>query len=133
MAAITLCMALFQSQFLSFSRPTRRLPKETLDRANRQIGFAIANALEEHNLSRRRAEVVESVELLEVAQAERNRMLLEAYGSRDSLQDMEKALEMSAHTVVVDQRERNRRLLEAYGDKSSLKDMERAMQVYEVQ
>lgn len=97
----------------------------TLDSANRHIGFAIANALEEHNINRKKEELT---------QAQRNTMLLDAYGARSSLEDMERAFEMMGkEEPALDQRERNRRLAEAYGDKTSLKDVQRAMEIYEVQ
>jgi hypothetical protein len=95
----------------------------TLDRANRQIGFAIANALNEANQKSTN----------ELSQHEKNRMLLEAYGARSTLEDMEHALDMMTREGVRDQKGRNRRLEEAYGQKASLRDLERAMEVYEVQ
>lgn len=73
-------------------------------------------------------------------------MLLDAYGARNSLEDMERAFALAgeelaktgtgfldAKEAAVDEKERNRRLLEAYGDKTSLRDVERAMEIYEVQ
>lgn len=60
-------------------------------------------------------------------------MLLDAYGARSSLEELEKASEMLGQETVVDPKERNRRLMEAYGEKTSLRDLEKAMQIYEVQ
>jgi GAF domain-containing protein len=110
--------------------PTRRTV--TLDSANRQIGFAIANALEQHNRSQ-----APSAQAAALSQEEKNRALLDAYGERSSLEDMERAFEMmslgEAREGRMDPQERNRRLLEAYGEKTSLRDLERAMEIYEVQ
>ncbi|KAF2714794.1 hypothetical protein K504DRAFT_486611 [Pleomassaria siparia CBS 279.74] len=96
-----------------------------LEAANRQIGFAVSNSLEEHNHKQHQ----------EPSQEERNMMLLELYGERNSLEDMERAL--SGHGVVetraVGQSERNKMMDEAYGERKSLKDLERALEVYEVQ
>lgn len=102
----------------------------TLDSANRQIGFAITNALDQHNF--RQSPVA-------MTQEEKTRMLLEAYGERSSLEDMERAFEMMSLGTqepaprTMDANERNRRLLEAYGEKTSIRDLERAMEIYEVQ
>lgn len=112
------------SSFLPSSPPPSRRTV-TLDSANRKIGFAIANALEEHNNKQNQA----------MSQEERNMMLMEAYGERNSLEDMERAL--SGHGVTrgntTRQSQRNKMLNEAYGERKSLKDMERALEVYEVQ
>ncbi|KAF2015424.1 hypothetical protein BU24DRAFT_178146 [Aaosphaeria arxii CBS 175.79] len=107
-------------------------PSPTLDSANRKIGFAIANALEEHNHSSRR----QRQQPRELTQTEKNRLLMDAYGSRSTLEDIEAAfrqIENGTASVVPDASERNRRLQEAYGGRESLRDVERAMQVYEVQ
>ncbi|ORY15208.1 hypothetical protein BCR34DRAFT_559294 [Clohesyomyces aquaticus] len=52
------------------------------------VGIAIANALEEYNMQH----MSEKARLQ--AQQERNEALLEAYGERMSLSDVEKALEV---------------------------------------
>lgn len=96
----------------------------TLDSANRKIGFAIANALEEHNLNRKRKELT---------QTEKNRLLLDAYGARSTLEDIEHAFQQIERSAALDQTERNRLLDDAYGERDSLRDVQRAMQVYEVQ
>lgn len=103
--------------------PARRTV--TLDSANSQIGFAIANALEDHNGRFRKA--------LELTQQEKNRMLLEAYGARDSLDDMARAFETAGQAAAINENERNARLVDAYGRKESIGDLRRAMQIYEVQ
>lgn len=125
----------------STSAPSQRTRTSTLDTANSRIGFAIANALEDYN----RRSPSQPLNLHELQEA-RNRMLLDAYGARNSLEDMERAFAMAgeelaktgtgfldAKEAAVDEKERNRRLLEAYGDKTSLRDVERAMEIYEVQ
>jgi hypothetical protein len=58
-------------------------------------------------------------------------MLLDAYGARSTLEDMERVLEFNK--PVRSEHERRRGLLEAYGDRSGLKDMKKAMELYEVQ
>jgi hypothetical protein len=97
----------------------------TLDSANRQIGFAIMNALEDQNIKQNQA----------MTQEEKNMMLLEMYGEGNSLEDLERAV--SGHGVMTGkktaQSERNKMLTEAYGERKSLNDMERALRVYEVQ
>lgn len=103
---------------------TSRRTINTLDAANRHIGFGITNALNEAN-----RKVHQS---LEPTQEQKNMMLLEMYGERSSLEDMERAI-ASIESRTVSQKDKNKMLEEAYGDKSSLKDLERAMQLYEVQ
>jgi hypothetical protein len=90
-----------------------------LDLANRHIGFAIANALEDQNGP------------TPLTQELRNSMLLDAYGARSTLEDMERVLEFKE--PIMGEHERRKALLEAYGDRSSLKDMKKAMELYEVQ
>lgn len=96
----------------------------TLDSANRTIGYAIANALSEANHTQKKRELT---------QLEKNQLLMDAYGSRSTLEDMEKAFEQMERAATMDAAERNSRLEEAYGERTSLRDVERAMQVYEVQ
>ncbi|KAF2270203.1 hypothetical protein CC78DRAFT_539452 [Lojkania enalia] len=59
----------------------------TLGLANRKIGFAITNALDEHNVKK-------EAEWKKIREVERNRMLMAAYGDRESLEDMERAMEV---------------------------------------
>ena len=96
----------------------------TLDAANRQIGFGITNALNEVNRKVHAAQ--------EPTQEQKNMMLMEMYGERSSLEDMERAI-AGIEARVANQKDKNQILEEAYGDKSSLKDLQRAMQIYEVQ
>jgi hypothetical protein len=101
------------------SSPTTTSMSHPLDLANRQIGFAIANVLEDQNGP------------TPLTQELRNSMLLDAYGARSTLEDMEGVLEFKE--PVMGEHERRKALLEAYGDRSSLKDMKKAMELYEVQ
>jgi hypothetical protein len=103
---------------------TSRRTINTLDAANRHIGFGITNALHEANRKVHMA--------LEPTQEQKNMILLEMYGERSSLEDMERAI-AGIESRVASQKDRNKILEEAYGDKSSLKDLEKAMQIYEVQ
>lgn len=103
---------------------TSRRTVNTLDAANRHIGFGITNALNDVN---RKVHQV-----LEPTQEEKNMALMEMYGERNSLEDMERAFAGITSAVAIP-KDRNKILEEAYGDKSSLKDLERAMQMYEVQ
>ncbi|KAL5117586.1 hypothetical protein ACEQ8H_004479 [Pleosporales sp. CAS-2024a] len=96
----------------------------TLDVANGHIGFGITNALNEVN-----RKVHES---LEPTQEQKNLALMEMYGERSSLQDMERAM-AGLEAKPASKKDKRAVLEEAYGDKSSLKDLERAMQLYEVQ
>jgi hypothetical protein len=114
-----------------FTPPPQHRRTVTLDSANRQINFAITNALDHHNHSQ------SPTTQAHLPQEEKTRMLLDAYGERSRLEDMERAFEMMSlgqeETRTGDPRERNRRLLDAYGEKTSLRDLERAMEIYEVQ
>ena len=94
------------------------------DAANRHIGFGITNALHEANRKVHSA--------LEPSQEQKNMMLLEMYGERSSLEDMERAI-AGMDSRIANQQNRNKMLEEAYGEKSSLKDLQRAMEIYEVQ
>jgi len=128
MALIAVGMVYFPE---SVFQPSSRKPQgpETLDSANRQIGFAIANALGVHNQS------INGQAAQQLTQDQKNQLLLDAFGDRSSLADMERAFSQAERerAAAVDVNERNRRLLEAYGDKASLQDLERAMEIYEVQ
>ncbi|KAF2657211.1 hypothetical protein K491DRAFT_691224 [Lophiostoma macrostomum CBS 122681] len=153
MALIALSMTyastkhLFLNPLASSATPSRTSSR-TLDQANRQIGFAIANALNEASSPSSSSFFSSSrSKTTELSQHEKNRLLLDAYGARSTLEDMQHALDMmtaelegaqgsgagSERGAKIDQRERNRRLEEAYGQKASLRDLERAMEVYEVQ
>jgi hypothetical protein len=103
---------------------TSRRTINTLDVANGHIGFGITNALNEANRKVHQA--------LEPSQEQKNMALMEMYGERSSLEDMERAI-AGLEAKLASKKDRNAVLEEAYGDKSSLKDLERAMQLYEVQ
>jgi len=123
MAAIALgMMYLPRSLYLPASQSSRRT--RALPAANANIGFGVTNALDNANHKVNHA--------LELTQEQKNMMLLDAYGERSSLSDMERAL---AGVEAKSQTQKNRNMLleEAYGDRSSLHDLERAMQIYEVQ
>jgi hypothetical protein len=94
-----------------------------LDSANHKIAFAVYNSYDEHN----RAVAKQH------SQEERNRMLLESYGSRESLDDMEHALQGYVTMGEQEEKDLKRELNEAYGDRKSLKDVQRALEFYEVQ
>lgn len=96
----------------------------TLDAANRHIGYSITTALNEAN----RAVHVPA----ELTQEQKNQALMDLYGERSSLEDMERAI-AGMETRATSQKDRNAALEAAYGDRSSIKDLERAMQMYEVQ
>jgi hypothetical protein len=134
MALLAVGMVYLPTSLIS-KPPTPARRSVTLDSAVGQIGFAIANALGEHNQGQN-----VNGRGMGMTQEEKNRMLLEAYGERSSLEDMERAFGLvhmgsdgGQQQGVVDMKERNRRLLEAYGEKGSLRDLERAMEIYEVQ
>lgn len=58
--------------------------------------------------------------------------LMDAYGERNSLEDMERALAgLDANHQAP--KDRNGRLEEAYGARETVRDLERAMKMYEVQ
>ena len=59
-------------------------------------------------------------------------MLMDSYGERSSLEDMERAL-AGLEARVESERSRNGRLEEAYGARESIADVRRAMMIYEVQ
>ncbi|KAF2277040.1 uncharacterized protein EI97DRAFT_307183 [Westerdykella ornata] len=134
MAVLALTLASLPSTL--FAPPPTQNRTVTLPAANSRIGFAIANALEHHN----RQAYLTQQRLLE----ERNHQLLEAYGARNSLEDMERAFEMMSFGVADegarrmgggarDETERNRRLEEAYGGRTEIRELQRAMEIYEVQ
>lgn len=97
--------------------------QSALDAAICDIGLSITNALNEAN---RRAHIA-----LEPTQEEQNRSLLEMYGERSSLEDMERAI-AGINARASKQKDKSKVLEEAYGGRGSLEDLERAMQLYEV-
>lgn len=127
MALIAVGMVYFPANILQ--PKNRHQDPVTLDSANRQIGFAIANALGVHNQS------INGQAAQALTQDQKNQLLLDAFGDRSSLADMERAFNQAERerAAAVDVNERNRRLLEAYGDKATIQDLERAMEIYEVQ
>ncbi|KAL6702484.1 hypothetical protein ACN47E_001609 [Coniothyrium glycines] len=88
------------------------------------LGFGITNALNEANRKVHMA--------IEQTQEQKNMALMDAYGSRDSLEDMERAL-AGLGARIENEKTKNARLEEAYGARTSIRDLERAMQIYEVQ
>jgi Spy/CpxP family protein refolding chaperone len=103
------------------SQPRRPL---TLGDANANIGFGVTNALNEANRKVHSA--------LELTQEQKNQMLMDSYGERSSLEDMERAI-AGMEAKMTAKKDRRRMLEEAYGDKASLADLQRAMELYEVQ
>jgi hypothetical protein len=119
MAVIALSITAIPEDF--FHEPTKRTV--TLGEANRHISLGVANQLGQL-----------SQQANQPTQEERNQAILNLYGDRSSLEDMEKALAgYQSDTRLTGPLERRRRLEEAYGDRSSLKHVRRAMQIYEVQ
>ncbi|KAF2448368.1 hypothetical protein P171DRAFT_428457 [Karstenula rhodostoma CBS 690.94] len=106
-----------------FVEPTKRTV--TLDQANRSIGMGVAQQLSDHN---RRANPT-----FALSQEERNQAMLDSYGSRSSLDDMEKAIAGYEATMPKGPVEARMALEDAYGERSSLQHLKRAMQIYEVQ
>lgn len=88
------------------------------------IGFGVTNALNDAN---RRVHSA-----LELTQEQKNQMLMDAYGERSSLEDMERAI-AGLEAKATPRKDKNRMLEEAYGDKTSIEDLQRAMEIYEVQ
>lgn len=124
MAAVALGMIYIPQQFYTpeTSLPGRRTV--TLSDANRHIGFGITNALNDANRKVHMAP--------EPTQEEKNMMLMDSYGERSSLEDMERAI-AGLEARLASQKDRNKALEEAYGDRGSIRDVERAMELYEVQ
>ena len=108
-----------------FIEPSKRTV--TLDQANRSIGMGIAQQLGEHN---RRAN---SGRVQELTQEQRNQAILDSYGSRSSLEDMEHAIAGYEATRPQHPHERRMALEDAYGERDSLHHLRRAMELYEVQ
>lgn len=123
MAAVAIGMLFIPEDF--FDEPTKRTV--TLGEANRRINFGIAYQLDEHNRRANRN--------FQPSLDERNWAMLDSYGGRSSLEDMEKVIagyEGDA-THPIGQHEKNLILEEAYGERSDLSHLRRAMEMYEVQ
>jgi len=103
------------------AQPRRPL---TLGDANANIGFGVTNALNEAN---RKVHVA-----FEPTQEQKNQMLMDSYGERSSLEDMERAL-AGLEAKLSSQKDRATMLEEAYGGRASIEDLQRAMELYEVQ
>jgi hypothetical protein len=106
-----------------FVEPAKRTV--TLDQANRFIGMGVDQQLSNHN---RHANVG-----YQLTQEERNQAILDSYGSRSSLDDMEKAMAGYEATRPKGPLETRMALENAYGERSSLQHLRRAMHMYEVQ
>ncbi|KAF1968414.1 hypothetical protein BU23DRAFT_480200 [Bimuria novae-zelandiae CBS 107.79] len=106
-----------------FTEPSKRTV--TLDEATRFIGMGVDQQLSDHN---RRANHGYGL-----TQEERNQAILDSYGSRSSLEDMEKAIAGYEATRPKGPVETRMALEDAYGDRSSLHHLRKAMQIYEVQ
>ncbi|KAI8942262.1 hypothetical protein NX059_000342 [Plenodomus lindquistii] len=123
MAGLALGMIYLPKNFVSPAPPAVRRTV-TLPEATANIGFGVTSALNEAN---RKVHAPE-----ELTQDQKNMALMDAYGERSSLEDMERAL-AGLEARMVSEKDRNARLEEAYGARDSVKDLERAMQIYEVQ
>jgi len=88
-------------------------------------GFGVTNALNEAN---RKVHVA-----LEPTQEQKNQMLMDSYGERSSLEDMERALAGLEAKLSSARKDRATMLEEAYGGRASIEDLQRAMELYEVQ
>lgn len=106
-----------------FTEPSKRTV--TLDQANRFIGMGIDQQLSDHNTRANSG--------YELTQEERNQAMLDSYGSRSSLDDMEKAIAGYEATRPKGPVERRMALEHAYGERSSLHHLKKAMEIYEVQ
>ncbi|KAF2638525.1 hypothetical protein P280DRAFT_491521 [Massarina eburnea CBS 473.64] len=122
MAAVALGITYLPEQFLY--EPSKR--SVTLDEANRRINYTMAAQLNQHNTRANPGYAP--------TQEERNQMMLNSYGDRSSLEDMEKAIAgYEANFVSKTEVEKRTELEEAYGDRTSLHHLKRAMSIYEVQ
>ena len=119
MAAVALGIAAIPEDF--FNEPTKRTV--TLGEANRRISLGVFNELG-----------AQSQKANQPTQEELNQQMLNWYGDRSSLKDMENALAGYEVNAKLDgPQDRRARLEAAYGDRSSLKHVRRAMEMYEVQ
>lgn len=121
MAAIALGM-MYLPKTLIAPAPLATRRTVTLPAATANIGFGVTNALDQAN---RKAG-------MQLTQEQKNMALMDAYGERSSLEDMERAL-AGLEARQETKKDRNGRLEEAYGARESVKDLERAMRIYEVQ
>ncbi|KAF2751461.1 hypothetical protein M011DRAFT_455457 [Sporormia fimetaria CBS 119925] len=87
MAALAVGLSLIPSDLL--------LTTPDAPTAHARIGFAITNFLGTHN---------QRQNPVHMTQEERNRRLMEAYGSRSSLEDMERAFDLMGHEGLEDTR-----------------------------
>jgi len=122
MAAIALGIMYLPKHLLGSPVASTTRRTVTLPVATASIGLGVTNALNEAN---RQAG-------MQVTQEQRNLALMDAYGERSSLEDMERAL-AGLDARLESQKSRSGRLEEAYGARESVRDLERAMQIYEVQ
>lgn len=121
MAAVALGIMYLPKNLVSPTSSARR-GTVTLPVATANIGLGVTNALHEAN---RKAG-------MQSTQEQRNLALMDAYGERNSLEDMERALAgLDANHQTP--KDRNGRLEEAYGARETVRDLERAMKMYEVQ
>ncbi|CBX97519.1 hypothetical protein IAQ61_007072 [Plenodomus lingam] len=122
-AAIAFGMLYLPKSLVSPAPPATRRTV-TLPAATANIGFGVTTALDEAN----RAVHAPA----QMTQEQKNLALMDAYGARNSLEDMERAL-AGLEASGASEKSRNARLEEAYGARESIRDLERAMQIYEVQ
>jgi hypothetical protein len=121
MAAVAVGTIYFQK---STTAPTTIRRALTLGDANANIGFGVTNGLNELNHKAHSG--------AELTQEQKNQRLMDLYGERSSLEDMERAVAgLEAKSAA--QKNRHHALMESYGDKASLEDLQRAMELYEVQ
>lgn len=107
-----------------FYEPSKRTV--TLGESNRRIVYTVAAHLNHQNTRANSG--------YEPTQEERNQMMLDSYGDRSSLEDMEKAIAgYEAGLRPKTEFEKKAALEDAYGDRSSLQNLRRAMSIYEVQ
>jgi hypothetical protein len=120
MMAVALGIAAIPEDY--FNEPSKRTV--TLGDANRRIYLGVTNELGRHN----------SQKTSQPTQEELNLQMMNMYGDRSSLADMENALAGYQVNAKLDgPQDRRARLEEAYGDRSSLRHVRRAMEMYEVQ
>ncbi|KAH9866791.1 hypothetical protein J1614_008484 [Plenodomus biglobosus] len=123
MAAIALGMIYLPKSIVAPAAPSSRRTV-TLPAATANIGFGVTSALNDAN---RKVHAP-----AQLTQDQKNMALMDAYGERSSLEDMERAL-AGLEARIESEKDRNARLEEAYGARESVRDLERAMRIYEVQ
>ncbi|KAF1961781.1 hypothetical protein CC80DRAFT_197708 [Byssothecium circinans] len=112
MAAIAIGITYLPENFLYEPSPRT----VTLGEANRRITYTVAAHLNQHNTRANAG--------YEPTQEERNQMMLNSYGDRSSLEDMEKAIAgYEANFQSKTEHEKRAALEEAYGERSSLKHL----------